>query len=88
MEFEMPDTENVESLVLERLRDIREVLGKMQADRLEDRASLRRLEQGQASLKSDMAHTQGYLAEVTLRMDRMGDRLERIETQLGLVEAG
>ena len=61
------------NLVLEHLRAIRAELHEMREEQREQRIRLGSIERG--------------IAEMSLRLDRMHDRIDRIERRLGLIEA-
>jgi hypothetical protein len=61
-----------DNLVLERLRDIREVLGRVAEDT--------------ANLKTRMTSVEIGLAGVNRRLDQVDERLERLERRAGLLE--
>ena len=61
------------NLVLEHLRAIRAEIHEVREEQREQRIRLGGIERG--------------IAEMSLRLDRMHDRIDRIERRLGLVEA-
>jgi hypothetical protein len=67
----MPDP-NLDSLVLERLREIRTMLGEVKEDTADTRLRVGMLEAGYAS--------------VSLRLDRLAADVERIKRRFDLVE--
>lgn len=70
----------IDNLVLEHLRAIRSDLSGVKADLKDVRFRIGSLERGQAELQVTLAH---HLQ----RFDRLEDRIERIESRLGLVDA-
>ena len=68
------------NLVLEQLRAIRTELGEVRQEQREQRIRLGGIERGIVNLLSE-------ITEMGLRLDRMHDRIDRIERRLGLVEA-
>lgn len=71
-EQELPQPSEPDNLILARLRDIRGVLGVVAED--------------VASIKLRVGMLEAGYASVSLRVDRLDTRLERIERRLGLVE--
>jgi len=69
-----------ENLILERLRAIRATAEKLKRDLGDVRHRVGSIERHLANLQSDMAH-------VRLRLDGQGDRLDRIERRLELVDS-
>ncbi|BCX81411.1 hypothetical protein MIT9_P0989 [Methylomarinovum caldicuralii] len=50
----------------------------------EMREDIREIKSRLGRLESDVASLHGFLAEQSIRMDRFGDRLERVERRLEL----
>jgi hypothetical protein len=73
-----------DNLVLERLRDIRGVLGTLAQDVSDIKSRLGRLESQNAVSLSQIQVT---LAEHSVRFDRIDERLARLERRTGLVES-
>jgi archaellum component FlaC len=69
----------VENLVLDHLRHIRGQLDRMENDIREIKGRLGRLE-------ADLAQIHVTLAEQSLRLDRLDERVTRIEKRFDLVE--
>jgi uncharacterized protein Yka (UPF0111/DUF47 family) len=74
----------VEDMIPEMLRRIQTSLDLLRDDNREIKAHLGNLEENTAS---GFANVGRVLAEHSVRMDRMNQRLERIEKRLDLVEA-
>jgi hypothetical protein len=68
-----------DNLVLERLREIRDILGGMQADMGDIKRRL-------TSLEMSVARVHGDFAGQSFRIDRIEQRLARIEGRIGLVD--
>lgn len=77
-------SDNVENLMLEHLKAIRADISSIKADLKENTSRLGRVELAIAGLRRDMAHYDEGSAEQSLRMDRIVDRIERIEKRLDL----
>ena len=75
---------NVENLLLEHLKAIRADIAGIKADLKENTHRLGRVELAIAGLRRDMAHYEEGSAEQGLRMDRLAERIERIEKRLDL----
>lgn len=73
---------NVESLVLEQLRTIRADIGTIKHDTREATHRIGRIEISIAGLRRDMAHHDEVVAEQSVRIDRITERVERIEKRL------
>jgi len=69
-----------ENLILEHLRAIRATAEQLEPDLGDVRHRVGSIERHLANLQSDMAH-------VRLRLDGQGDRLDRIERRLELVDS-
>lgn len=79
-------TDNVENLVLEHLRAIRTDIARMERKQDETITRLGRLELAVAGLRRDVAHTDEGAAEQSVRLDRLAERIDRIERRLELRE--
>jgi Mg2+ and Co2+ transporter CorA len=73
-------SDDTPNLVIEHLRSIRNELSEVRQEQREQRIRLGGIERGIVNLLSE-------LTEMGLRLDRMHDRIDRIEQRLGLVEA-
>ncbi|MBW7902718.1 MAG: hypothetical protein H3C26_14650 [Rhodocyclaceae bacterium] len=73
---------SVENLLLEHLKAIRADIGTIKADLKENTTRLGRIEVAVAGLRRDIAHNEEATAEQSLRIDRITERLERIERRL------
>ena len=80
-------TENVESLVLEHLRAIRTELAQLKDDTSEIKMRLTSIDERLTLAEKGIANVHGDLAIIQIRMDKQGDRLERIEKRLELIPA-
>ena len=76
--------ENVENLMLEHLKAIRDDISVIKSDIKEHTHRLGRLEVSIFGLHRDMPMRDETTAELSVRMDRMNDRIERIERRLDL----
>lgn len=75
-----------DSLVLELLKKIQ---AELSASRERDREVIHRLgnvEISVATLRRELGHCEESIAGINLRMDRMSDRIERIERRLDLTD--
>ncbi len=77
-------TDNVDNLLLEHLKAIRADIGTIKMDLKENTTRLGRIEVAVAGLRRDIAHNEEATAEQSLRIDRIADRVERIEKRLEL----
>lgn len=77
-------TDNVENLLLEHLKAIRADLGSLKADLKENTQRLGRVEVSLVSLRRDSIHVEEGQVEQDMRLDRLAERLERIERRLEL----
>jgi septal ring factor EnvC (AmiA/AmiB activator) len=82
----MADT--VESLVLEQLRFMRSEQAALRDDVREIKNRLATLEGGQGTILQHMGHQSSAIAQVQITLDRLGDRVERVERRLDLADAG
>lgn len=76
--------DNIESLVLEQLRGIRNDIASVKEDTREIKSRLVIVESGIASLRRDGADYSASIADQHLRYDRINERIERIEKRLEL----
>ena len=76
--------ENIENLMLEHLKAIRADISVIKSDIKEHTHRLGRIEVSISGLRRDMALSDETTAEQSVRMDRMNDRIERIERRLEL----
>ena len=77
-------TDNVDNLLLEHLKAIRADIGTIKMDLKENTTRLGRIEVAVAGLRRDIAHNEEATAEQSLLIDRIADRVERIEKRLEL----
>lgn len=84
-------TENVESPILEHLKALRNELRDFRADASDNfmqvKARLQSLEERLNLAEKGIANIHGDHALIQLRLDKQGDRLERIEKRLELTPA-
>ncbi|WP_028990383.1 hypothetical protein RG903_04975 [Thermithiobacillus tepidarius DSM 3134] len=78
----MPD--HTENLVLEHLKAIRTDVAAIRDELRELTHRTGRVELAIAGLRRDMAHFDESHAEISVRIDRMNERIERIERRLEL----
>ena len=77
-------TDNVENLVLEHLRHIRNRIDRV-ADTVDDiKSRLTSLEITTAGIRRDLAYMYGDIVEQHARVDQLTARIERIERRLDL----
>ncbi|MDA8261175.1 MAG: hypothetical protein M0Z99_36970 [Betaproteobacteria bacterium] len=79
--------ENVENLVLEHLRALRTELAQVKDDTSEIKMRLTSLDERLTLAEKGIANVHGDFAIIQIRMDKQGDRLERIEKRLELTPA-
>lgn len=72
-------SDETDNLVLTMLRAIRSDVGEI-------KARLTNLEHGQASLHQSLSHYATVMAQIQASIDRHGDRLDRIEQRLGMID--
>ena len=77
-------SENIDSLVLENLRAIRGDISLIKDDVREVKNRVTTLESGQATMMQQVGHLAGSLAQQQVSFDRLGERVERIESLLEL----
>jgi hypothetical protein len=75
---------NVESLILEHLRAIRTDVAGIKSELKENTQRLGRLEGAVVGLHRDIVHGEEVQVAQELRIDRIVQRIERIETRLEL----
>lgn len=75
-------TDSIDNLLLEHLKAIRADIGTIKADLKENTSRLGRIEVAVAGLRRDIAHNEESTAEQSLRIDRINERIERIERHL------
>ncbi|PKM06319.1 MAG: hypothetical protein CVV14_13060 [Gammaproteobacteria bacterium HGW-Gammaproteobacteria-4] len=80
-------TDNVESLLLEHLKQFQGGLARIERKQDEAVTRLGRLEVAMAGLRRDVAHAEEGAAEGGVRVDRLAERIERIERRLDLGDA-
>ena len=80
-------TDSIDNLVLEQLRLIRSELGSVKLDIREVKSRLATLEVGQRTILQHMGHLASSIAQQQVSLDRVGDRVERIEKRLDLADA-
>ena len=80
-------TDNVENLILEHLRALRGGQDRLEAEIREVKMRLTSIEERSTLVEKGIANVHGDLAILQLRMDRQGDRLDRIEKRLELTAA-
>lgn len=78
-------TDHAESLVLEQLRLIRADQVAARDDIREVKNRLATLEGGQGTILQHMGHLASSIAQQHISVDRLSDRVERIERRLELV---
>jgi len=76
---------DMDNLLLEHLKVIRADIASIKADLKENTHRLGRVELAIAGLRRDLAHYEEGSAEQGLRMDRLAERIERIENRLDLM---
>lgn len=81
----MPET--VENLVLEHLRAIRAEIAQVKDDTSEIKMRLTSMDERLTLAEKGIANVHGDFAIVQIRLDKQGDRLERIEKRLELTAA-
>ncbi len=78
-------TENVESIILEHLRHIRVRVDRNAEDMLDVKQRLSSLEQSMVHVKRELVSGDGTDARQQVSLDRLADRIERIERRLELI---
>ena len=79
--------ENVDSLIIEDLRAIRTEIAKVKDDTNEIKMRLTSIDERLTLAEKGIANIHGDLAMLQIRMDKQGDRIERIEKRLELSTA-
>jgi phage shock protein A len=77
-------TDNVENLLLEHLKRFQAGQDRIERKLEEVITRIGQLEIGLAGLRRDFAHADENAAGLSVRMDRMSDRIERVEKRLEL----
>lgn len=77
-------SENTENLVLELLRAIRGDIASIKDDVRELTHRVGRVELAVAGLRRDIAHFEEATADQSVRLDRISERVDRIEKRLEL----
>lgn len=80
-------TDNMENIIIEHLRAIRGDIGSVRADVSEIKARLTSIDERLTLVEKGTANIHGDMALLQLRLDRQGDRIERIEKRLDLAPA-
>ncbi len=79
-------TETVENLVLEHLKRVQAGQDRIERKLEELVVRVGQLELGLAGLRRDFAHSDETGAGMSVRLDRLAERLDRIERRLELVD--
>jgi uncharacterized coiled-coil protein SlyX len=79
-------TDNVENLLLEHMKRFQASLDRMENKMGEVTVRLGNLESGQASIMQHLAHLATADAAQQVSIDRLSDRLDRIERRLELTQ--
>ena len=79
--------ENVDNLVVEHLRAIRADVSGIKTDVSEIKMRLSSIDERLTLVEKGTANIHGDMALLQLRLDRQGDRIERIEKRLDLTAA-
>jgi len=87
-ETTIPPTGEPENLVLLRLHEIRDILGRHSDNFNEVITRLARLEREMAGTRRDIANLHDDWVGLSHRIDGFATRLDRLEPRLGLVEEG
>lgn len=77
-------TDNTENLILEHLKRFQAGQERIERKLEEVVTRIGHLEIGVAALKRDLAHHDEVIALLSVRFDRMSDKLERVEKRLEL----
>jgi hypothetical protein len=80
-------TDNMENIIIEHLRAIRGDVGSVGADVSEIKSRLTSIDERLTLVEKGTANIHGDMALLQLRLDRQGDRIERIEKRLDLAPA-
>ncbi len=78
-------TENVESIILEHLRHIRGRVDRNAEDMLDMKQRMSSLEQAMVHVKGEPAFCDESDARQQISLERLADRIERIERRLELI---
>ena len=78
-------TDNVESIILEHLRHIRGRVDRNAEDMLDMKLRMSSLEQAMVHVKRELAFCDETDARQQISLDRLADRIERIERRLELI---
>jgi uncharacterized coiled-coil protein SlyX len=78
-------TENVENLLLEHMKRFQAGQDRIERKLEELVNRVGHLEVSVAGLRSDVAHSEEIAASMSVRLDRLGERFDRIEKRLELV---
>ena len=77
---------NVENLIIEHLKALRAGQDRIETDVRELTHRVGRVEIGIAGLRRDLSHYEEGTAEQSVRMDRLNERIERVERRLEIAE--
>lgn len=77
----------VDNLVVQMLREQRQLTMRVIDDLKDVKARMQSIEEQIATLGQAMSHLRIDITHVMHRLDKVDERIERIETRLGLVEA-
>ena len=77
-------TETVENLIIEHLNAMRSEIAKVKDDTNEIKMRLTSIDERLTLAEKGIANIHGDLAMLQIRMDKQGDRIERIEKRLEL----
>ena len=80
--------EAADNLVVEQLRLIRAEIASIKDDGREVKNRLATFEVGQGTIVQHLGHLASSTAQQQISLDRLGDRVERIERRLDLADAG
>jgi hypothetical protein len=64
-----------------------QMVQRVQDSQRETREDVREIKMSLGRLESEVANLHGFLAEQSIRLDRFGDRLERVEQRLEIADA-
>ena len=76
-----------DNLTLRLLRELRDSIEALRGTTSELVVRMGRVESGLAHVRVEMAEVHTVLAEHSVKLDRFGDRLDRIDKRFGLIEA-
>lgn len=77
-------TDNTENIILEHLKRFQTDMNELKRDSKEILSRISHLEIGMAAVRRDIAHADENSAILSARMDRINERIERIERRLEL----